>query len=96
MNEDYVNSVCRNVETSLRNFKRCDEVLAFPLEGEAQDSMVIPFVFRLKWAYLRLRERVVSRDCVVKRGACLASPAAMSGVWRKFGRLPCLGRIPAV
>ena len=40
-------------------------------EGEAQDPMVILFVFRLKGAYLRLRERVVPRDCVVKRGALL-------------------------
>jgi len=69
LKEDYVDSVCRNVETSLRNFKRCERVLA--REGEAQDPMVIPFVFRLKGAYLRLRERVVPRDCVVKRGTLL-------------------------
>jgi len=69
LEENYVYSICRNVETSLRNFKRCDEVLA--REGEAQDPMVILFVFRLKGAYLRLRERIVPRDCVVKRGALL-------------------------
>jgi len=69
LKEDYVDSVCRNVETSLQNFKRCDEV--FARDGEAQDPMVIPFVLRLKGAYLRLRERVVPRDCVVKRGALL-------------------------
>jgi len=69
LKEDYVDSVCRNVETSLRNFKRCDEVHA--REGEAQDPMVMPFVFRLKGAYLRLRERVVPCNCVVKRGTLL-------------------------
>jgi len=69
LKEDNVDSVCRNVETSLRNFKRCDEVLA--RKGEAQDPIIVPFVFRLEGAYLRLRERVVPRDCVVKRGAWL-------------------------
>ena len=69
MKEDYVDSVCRNVETSLRNFQRRDEVLA--RKGEAQDPMIVSFVFRLEGAYLRLRERVVPRDCVVKRGALL-------------------------
>jgi len=69
LKEDYVDSVCRNVETLLRNFERCDKVLA--RKGEAQDPMIILFVFRLKGAYLKLRERVVSRDCVVKRGALL-------------------------
>ena len=63
--KDYVDIVCRNVE----NFKRCAEVLA--QEGEAQDLMIVPFVFRLEGAYLRLRERVVPRDCIVKRGALL-------------------------
>ena len=69
LKEDYVDSVCGNVETSLRNFKRCDEVLA--RKGEAQDPMIVPFVFRLEGAYLRLRESVVPRDCVIKRGALL-------------------------
>ena len=80
LKEDYVDSVCRNVEISLRNFKRCDEVLA--RKGEAKDPMIIPFVFRLEGAYQRLRERVVPRDlrCQERR---FASPDAMSGVWRK-------------
>ena len=69
LTENYVDSVCGNVETSLRNFKRCDEVLAW--KGEAQDPMIIQFVFRLEGAYLELGERVVPRDCVVKRGALL-------------------------
>ena len=69
MKEDYVDSVCGNVETSLWNFKRCDEVLA--RKGEAQDPMIILFVFRLEGTYLRLRERVVPCDCVVQRGALL-------------------------
>jgi len=72
LKKDYVDSVCRNVETSLRNFKRCDAALA--REGEAQDPMVIPFVFRLKGAYLRLRERVVPRDCVVLSREALCFP----------------------
>ena len=78
MEEDYVYSICRNVETSLRNFKRGDKILA--REGEGQDPMVISFVFRLKGAYLRLRERIIPRDCVVKRGALLPpTPSVASG-----------------
>jgi len=69
LEEDYIYCISRNVETSLRSFKRGDEILVW--EGEAQDPMVIPFVFRLKDAYLRLRERIVPRDCIVKRGALI-------------------------
>jgi len=78
LQEISLKEVCRNVETSLQNFKRCDEVLA--RKGEAQDPMIIPFVFRLEGAYLRLKESVVPRDCVVKRGALLPpTPGVVSG-----------------
>ena len=80
MKEDYVDSVCGNVETSLRNFERCDEVLA--RKGEAQDPMIIPFVFRLEGAYLRLRERVV--PCELKGPE--RSAALYNSTWRALFR----------
>ena len=68
MKEEYVDSVCGNVETSLRNFKRCDEVLA--RKGKAQDPMIIPFVFRLEGAYLRLRERKFHVTALSREALC--------------------------
>jgi len=67
LEEDYIYPVCGDVEASLRSFKSGDEVLS--RESKAQNSIVIQFMFRLKWADLGLRKVIVPRDCIVERGA---------------------------
>ena len=78
LEEDYVYPIYRDVEASFQSFKSGNEILV--REIETQDPMVIPFMFRLKRADLRLRKLIVLRDCVVERGALFPpTPRVASG-----------------
>jgi len=78
LEEDYVYPICRDVETSFQSFKSGDEILG--RESEAQNPMVIQFMFRLKRTDLGLRKVIVPRDCVVEQGALFPpTPGVASG-----------------